>query len=237
MKRIAMFVVFTMLLSAAVAFAGPLTGVPTISYTDESGTTVQSEKDSGFAVGLGFSSFTYKLDIPAAAGGGSFDSTVTGPMLTAEYFKLMPDSDAVISAGAWWATVDGGDADLGNVYGRYRFNRNWGVELGAMFSDASKLWGEVSAYVTYEPTLAPTSNVGLQFGLGTMTKTDNWMDIGGVTVKTKFSVYGNASWALRENWTANLGLWLLSQQFDLAGFGKIADSDTLQWTIGAGYKF
>lgn len=232
-----MFVVFVMLLSAAVAFAGPLTGVPTISYTDESGTTLGAEKLSGFGVGVGYSTFAYKLTLPAGLGGATFDTTVSGPMISGEYYKLIGDQGKAVSFGGWWASVDSGNADLGNLYGRYRFNKNWGLELGLMLADAKKLWGEMSGYVTYEPTLDPKSNLGLQFGLGSMSESKDWMDITGVTVKTKYSAYGTGTMALKNNWTASLGMWLLSQEYDGGAFGKLGDSTTFQWTLGVGKKY
>jgi hypothetical protein len=239
MKYIVLATVLALVFCTVAAYAGPLTGVPTIAYTDESGTQVDTDKDSGFGVGLGYSSFNYKLNIPASivAGGASFDTKVSGPMLSVEYYKLMAESGGAFSVGGWWASVDSGNVDLGNVYGRYRFNRNWGVELGTMVADAKDLWGGMSYYVTYEPALDPKSNMGLQFGVGGMSETKDWMSITGVNVKTNYSAYGTATWALKNNWTANFGLWLLSQKYEAASIGKIADSTTFQWTIGAGYKF
>jgi|GEM_PF-6845404 len=240
MKRLIVFVVLAMLLCAAVAYAGPLTSDSTVSYTDETGAAATPVKDSGFGVSLAYSSFHYKLDIPTAVveDGQHFDINATGPMLTAEFYKLNPDNGSEFVLGAWWAfvRVDGDDGNLANIYGRYRFNKNWGVELGSMIKDARTLWGKTTYYATYEPTLDPKSNLALQFGIGSMTDTKNWMNVPGVTVKTKYSAYGNATWAFKNNMTANVGLWLLSQKYETVALGKFASSTTYQWTAGVGYK-
>jgi len=252
MKRIAMFVLFAMLLSAAVAFAGPLTGVPVIEATADDTAGYSAEKTTGGHVAVGYSQFQAKSVTPAFTVGGvlvpatSETADAGGVLVSAEGYKLFDvEKGNLLRFGAWYADADG--ANFSEAHVGYRWNKNWGVELGQLLGDAQDTFGKTLFHVTYDLSPKEESNFSAQLGLGGMSESKYVFGSGipDATVKTDFSLFANGSWKLKRNLTASVGAWVLKQTASMPGWTLLgipvppisSDSTTVQWTVSIGKSF
>ena len=152
--------------------------------------------------------------------------------------NLYPEAPPAPAPATWRAAVTRNSplADLSEADHRY-------------LSDAALAFGKTAYHLTYDLAPKAGGNVSFQFGVGGMTNTHESLGLGAgvpdLTRKTNLSAYANGVLSMKNDMTANFGLWYLRQTgsvpaFTVSGVPVSAISATqsvLQWTLSFGRSF